>query len=126
MKLQINLTKEVLKESKYCKNEPGENCAIANAIRDIFPEAMIGTSKIFFKKDSKKPFDFFFNSKNETIELPLIASQFIDNFDNSSPEEREKMNPISFEIIIPESIIDEIDISEVNEILSHSKTLQLV
>lgn len=126
MKLQINLTQEVLEQSKNCKNEPGENCAIANAIRDIFPEAMIGEEKIFFKKFASKPFDFFLNSKNESIQLPLIASEFIKTFDNLNAAQRVDMKPISFEITIPDSIIDDINISEIQDILSHSKTLQLV
>lgn len=125
MKLQVNLTQQIIIESKNCKNEPGENCAIANAIRDIFPDAMIGKDKIFFKKRLSEPFDFFFNAKDQAIQLPLAASIFINEFDNTNPAERVKMKPMSFEINVPDSLIDDIDISEIQDILSHSKTLQL-
>ena len=126
MKLQINLTRQVILQSMYCNNEPGENCAIAFAIRDIFPDAIVGNEKIYFKKHALKSFDYLLNAKDETIDLPLAAVLFINKFDNASPEKRAQMSPISFEIIVPDSLINAVDISEIEEILKTSLTLQLV
>lgn len=124
MKLQINLIQQVILQSMYCHREPGENCAIANAIRDIFPDAIIGNEKIYFKKYKSKPFDYLLNAKDETIDLPLAAILFISEFDSLVPEKRAQMAPVSFEINVPDSLIDDIDISEIEEILKTSLTLQ--
>lgn len=125
MKFQINITQDVLNATKDCNDNTDENCAIAHAIRDLFPEASVGCSTIYFKKDLNKPFDFHDNRKAEEIDLPLIAMLFIKDFDNKSPEERVKIKPFSFFINIPDSLIEEINISEIEDILSHSQTLQI-
>ena len=60
------------------------------------------------------------------MELPGAARIFIMAFDTSCPEERVRIEPISFTIDVPYSLIDKIGIGEVYRILSESKTLELV
>lgn len=129
--LRINVTKDILEKSKNCSNtERGKNCAIALAIRDVFPDATVGTNSIYFYKDREK---VLFTGETIVIkeiwtsmDLPTEASDFIDNFDISTPEERVKITPISFDIDVPNLLIDRISIDEIQEVLRTSKTMELV
>lgn len=128
MKLQINITQEILQKTKNCSvfnGDMGTSCAIAEAVRDIFPNAQVSEDCIRFAEASSKG-AIQLNFRSEVIYLPLKAVAFIQKFDKFSPSERIKMEPISFEIIVPDSLIEDIDISEVEEILKTSLTLQLV
>lgn len=123
MKLKIKVTKEILEASKLCSTEPldfevGKNCAVALAVREIFPNAWVRT-------DSIEPFGA--HIKNEykfKIHLPEEAIDFIREFDESNPSTRIQMNPIEFEVDIPQAVINNIDISQLD--LSKSKTLELI
>jgi len=113
MKILIKVTKEVLKRSMFCSGTSiNENCAIALAVRDLFPRATVGAS--------------FINSLAEQIELPDSAIRFIYKFDSKTPDQRLQMHPLSFEVDVPDSVINEVGISEAYRILSESKTLELV
>jgi|SRR6478609_1597954 len=116
MKLQINVTKEILVKSKMCGfdsvlNAP-ENCAIALAVRDIFPKAQVSPVTIY--------------TEGVNILLPDEAMLFISDFDEANPSEREEMKPFSFEIEIPEAVIERINIDEVREVLTTSPCLKLI
>lgn len=124
-KLTINITKDVLKEAMYCGTlkSPGftsENCGIAVAIRSIFPNASVGVNS--FTTDGRVP-----AGKAFTIPLPEKAGLFILEFDSlaSYPHDRLKMEEFSFEIDIPEKVLNEINIDEIKEVLKTSKTLEL-
>lgn len=112
MKIQINITKEVLKKSARCGYATWNNCAIAVAIRDLFPSFSVYNSNI---------------EKNYThvCYLPKEASDFITIFDDAPYEERLLLPELSFIIDVSQKYIDEIGINEVHEILSKSKTLKL-
>ena len=119
MKLKIKVTKEILKASMMCGTKPNDkewlNCAIALAVRDIFPTAEVYGSSIEYNED-------------DTLisELPKIAERFIIRFDSlkDTPKERLKMTPIEFEVNIPDEVIDEIGIDQAIEIINNSKTLE--
>lgn len=115
-KLRITVTKEILEKSKNCRPEFAfavHNCAIALAVRDIFPTAEVN-------------YDFIGIEGLETIPLPEAAIDFIEKFDDANSLEREKMDPISFEIEIPDSVINQINIDELKPLLENHPTLQLV
>ena len=128
MKLKIKVTKQILKESMYCGTELhngstnknssytiDSNCAIACAIREIFPKATVGN--MYISLDYPK-----------FITLPLKAIKFISKFDNliATPQKRLNLPEIEFTIDVPNNIIDSIDIEEAYQILSKSETLELV
>ncbi|HEX8331898.1 MAG TPA: hypothetical protein VF622_04705 [Segetibacter sp.] len=117
MKLQINVTKEILEKSKNCKEVPTHNCAIAIAVRDVFPSAKIYNTYLTPLKSSECW---------KGISLPQEATMFIRDFDAAEPEERAAMNPITFEIDIPDEVIEKINIDEVKELLKEHPTMQLV
>lgn len=123
MKIKIHITKEVLKESMHCPllRTCGEidveiiksNCAVSVAIRDIFPNANVFQS------------DMLVNG----IPIPFVGRvhAYISKFDNVEHyEDRLNLPEFSFEIEIPDSIVNEIGIEEIHRILLNSKTLELV
>lgn len=123
MRILIKVTKEILEASKMCGADHGSignNCPIALAIRNIFPIAWVSGSSI--------QIDGNYFWQPESIMLPPIAVMFIMKFDKlkSKPKKRLLLHPISFEIDVPDSYIDSIGIEEVKDILSRSKTLELV
>lgn len=128
MKLQINITKEVLEASKLCLwNNVGQNCAIGRAIVDVFGlrSWVNGAAILLYKEDIN---DEFTNvTKIATIKLPVEAMSFVTEFDELLPEKRVLMNPFSFEIDVPDEILEQIiDISEIETILSNAKYINPV
>lgn len=152
MKIKINITKEVLERSKYCGTKRGidsfvekhnikwkdlkyyptpTNCAIAFAIRDVFPNSSTTQSVIFIfdkpeiiNKEGKSSYDD--DDFIEYILLPSKAIEFIEKFDKYKPSQRVNMKPFSFEIIVPDNIINSIGINEINALLKESKYLETV
>lgn len=130
MKLEIKITKEILKRAKMCgKESPFKiptNCAIALAIREIFPNASVNRRKLFYNKQDEETYkdckneDFLHSKLNDEI------WSFVIQFDNKSPEERVLMKPFSFEIEVPEEVINQIGIQEAIDIINKSETLNLV
>lgn len=117
MKLKIKITKDVLKRSMYCgtniqSGHSFDNCAIAIAIKEIFPNACV-TNKI---RTQLPTFDI--------IELPEVAKDFIREFDRleNNPGIRLYMPELSFDIDLPDSVIDQINIDDIHK----SQTLELV
>lgn len=115
VKLKISVTKEILEKSHNCsETQVAMNCAIALAVRDIFPDACVGPIGI-------RPF-----SNQIAITLPKNARQFIGQFDSSTPEERMEMSPITFEIEVPDEVIELINIDELKPLLQNHPTLELL
>ncbi len=111
-KLQIKVTKSILNKSAYCGfyrtgrtfvasdlASVAENCAIALAIRDIFPHALVAPGVIIPFGEESHTHAF------SEIELPVIATQFINEFDNTLPKDRKKMEPFDFEVDIPDDVL---------------------
>jgi hypothetical protein len=130
MKLRIDITKDILEQSKHCENfRRGQNCAIGRAIHNVFPFSVVGTDNIYFYKSHPYHGDnctLIDGKQITTSELPIIARQFISMFDRTNAEGRVAMPEISFEIDVPQEIIDTIDISEVERIISETPHLNLV
>ena len=112
---KIKVTRDILKLSKACGTTNdmatiGKNCAIALALKDIFPN-------VFVMEDAIYPFGVEKGSeKNEfKIALPKVAQDFIDVFDSlcAMPNVRLRLPEFEFEILIPDEIIFQIDIDEV-------------
>lgn len=128
--LRIKVTKDILEKSKYCGSLPayGEdaierNCAVAHAIRDIFPDARVGTQHIFPFGEKK---DIELNVKTQ-INLPHQVRTFIREFDalGAFPDVRAKMNEIEFVVEVPDCVVDMIDISTIIKLVNHP-TLEIV
>ena len=136
MKIQINITKEVLERSSMCGRngeQINSNCAIALAVREIMPQAhvtgwfIVPTDELYNEFDKKYTTSMRCVQGDErVINLPETAMNFISKFDCKSPEFRVQMDEISFEIDVPNEVIDMIGLSEVYRVLSESKTLELV
>lgn len=131
MKITIHVTKEVLEKTRDCKSDMKTifNCAISYAVRQMFPYAAVHRDSIFFDTSDLLPdlcgFGNLKRTNHDFAILPIEAQEFIDEFDESSPEDRLEMQPISFDIDVPASVIEKIGLSEVYRILSESKTLTL-
>lgn len=131
LKLQINVTKDILERSKMCGKITGKkaynvaaNCAIALAVRDIFPNALVGKKSLVFNvPDSTTIVEL---NKLPKSFLPIAAMTFIDVFDTSTSEQRIQLEPFSFEVEVPDEVIDSINIEEVKAICASSETLMLV
>lgn len=124
-KLKIKITKQILKDSMMCGtidsrkagNSISKSCAVALAVREVFPNAIVGPSTI-------RPVSTIFTE----IKLPKDATDYILLFDSltSRPEARLALPEFEFEIRIPEVVINQINLDEVREVLKNSKTLELV
>ena len=131
-KLKISVTKEILEKSRHCSNgeSQGFNCAVALSIRDIFPTAYCFQSVLlFFEEDLidwRRRGLFSGLSKYPHAIFPPAVFSWIKEFDNSTPEERITMQPISFEIEIPDAVIEQINIDELRPLLTNHPTIELV
>ena len=96
-----------------------ESCAIALAIKEIFPEGMATVGYI-------RP--YFSAPDSACIFLPESANQFMRTFDKlwETPEARLSLSELTFEVDVPQEIIDSIGLSQVRSILSSSATLKMV
>ena len=120
MKLKIKVTKDVLKRSINCNSlQAGvsKNCAIAVAIRDIFPNASVGV------------FDMYILGVGN-VDLPENAREFISKFDMLTNRKHERLflDPIEFEIELTDEQVDllPINIDEAKSIIEDSQTLELI
>lgn len=134
MKNQIHITEEILKRSANCGTDKiGQNCAIGLAIHDLLSDkSFVGSTKINIIKEGVE-FDKYGNysvsqpSKPIVIDLPDEAIKFIRLFDSFTPNQRvTDIQELSFEIDVPEEVIDMINIDEVKRICEESPSLSLV
>lgn len=132
--IKIFITKDILNRSKNCtKGNPyetklGQNCAIGLAIFDLFGnKSWVNCEQIeICERGIINSFEEGFNKTEYYITLPEEAREFIKAFDNYTPEKRVEMEPFSFEIEVPDEVIDMINIDEVKRICENSTTLSLV
>ena len=112
---KIKVTKEILELSKECGahndfDTIGKNCAIAIALKDIFPEVVVTDYYIYpFGIDNKNKLD------DLRIVMPKIAQDFVKVFDSLSAIHKLRLllPEFEFEISIPDEIISQINIDEV-------------
>ena len=118
----IRITKEIIKHCKSCgtennKQDIGSNCAVAFALKDIFPDVFVTDYYIFpFGMNTE-------NGKEMKIPMPVIAQQFIKLFDGFSlmPNLRPLLPEFEFTIDIPAQVIDQVNIDEVMELIKGNK-----
>lgn len=134
VKLKIKVTKDILERAKYCGTHPNQtsfevptNCAIALAVRDIFPDAWVSGESIdiyepgtsFLDMDEMKmPYD--------SIALPMDAQEFIELFDATMAEYRPLIKELEFEVEVPDRVINMISLDEIKSLLKNSSTMELV
>lgn len=119
-KIKIHITKDILRKSRNCGGQ-ADNCAFSQEIRELFPEAAVGTRTIypnFMNRDREKASNWFGITEEMT--------NFIKKFDAFSPEQIVQMPELSFEIEIPDEVLEQMDISDVHKILAESSTMELV
>lgn len=125
--LKIKVTKEILQRSMLCGTEEGPssvgfNCAVALAVREIFPDAGVAGPfmRPFAMSDVPEIYDM-------EINLPSFVSDYIARFDGLviRPLERLDLPEIEFDINLSDEVIEQIDIEEVKQLLTTSKTLEL-
>ncbi len=120
--LKISITKEIIEQCKNCGNENeahkiSNNCAVAIALIDIFPNIHVTGYYIF---------PLGINLEKEQvlrIPLPTIAQQFIKLFDGFylTPKLRLLLPEFEFTIDIPDEVIELINIDEVRELIEGDK-----
>ena len=112
---KIKVTKNILELSKACginndRNTNGNNCAIACALKDIFPDVFVSDYVIY-------PFGININQEtnNLAIVMPKIARDFVSLFDSlvAVHNLRPCLPEFEFSIDIPDSVISEINIDEI-------------
>ena len=121
---KIRITKEIIEHCKNCGTENnrqdiGSNCAVAYALKDIFPDVYVTDCYIFpFGIESAK-------GKNIKITLPVIAQQFIKLFDGFylMPNLRTSLPEFEFTINITDEVLDLINIDEVRELIKSGKKI---
>jgi hypothetical protein len=119
MKLTVSITPDILAASAHCDAlKLGANCAIALALKDIFPKVNVA-SQYARIMDRRLP------SGNKLIKLTQSATDFIFKFDTSTPQERCNMQSFSFDLELPEEVIELVDIDDIKAILAKSQSLQL-
>jgi len=120
IKLKVKVTKEILRKSMNCgidsNKKVSENCAVAYAVREVFPEASIDTPYYY-------PF-------NDHIVANHNGSNFIIDFDllRRHPEKRLDLPETEVELEITEEILDELirRTPDYEEVVSNSEILELV
>ncbi|MEJ0104569.1 MAG: hypothetical protein WDO19_19300 [Bacteroidota bacterium] len=118
--LKVSITKEIIHRCRNCGNEiqrleVGNNCAIAFALIDVFPNIYVGGYYILpLGLDAEKEI---------RIPLPGIAQQFIKLFDGFclTPRLRLLLPEFEFTIDVPDEVIDQINIDEVRELIGSEK-----
>lgn len=113
MRIKIKVTKDILKRAQYCGTAgytPAiTNCAIALAVRDVFPDISVSHSGILFANGAM------------AYHTPETGA-FIWKFDMSQSGQRPFLPEYEFEIDVPESVVDSINIDDLN----NCPTLELV
>jgi len=112
---KIKVTKEILELSNECGIHDdietiGKNCAIAFALKDLYPEVVVTGHYIY-------PFGVDGNNKLDKLKIvmPKVAQDFVRVFDSLSTihKLRVLLPEFEFEISIPDEIISLINIDEV-------------
>lgn len=119
MTILVKVTKDVLERSKMCGFVPGlvsTNCMISVALRDLFPMATVGNPAYWLTNDQS----------NRDGLLPEFVCLKVSEFDRLYPDQRVNMTPFSFELEVPDYVIEKIGIGEIYRVLSESQTLELI
>lgn len=121
-KILIHITRNILERSANCRSKDrAANCAFALATKELLPLAAVGVWAIY-------PVFFGGGPEKTRKNFPISdkMSLFILDFDEKTPEQRRNMLEESFELEIPDNVLEEIDISDVHKILEESETMELI
>lgn len=121
MKIKIKVTKEILNAEHTCQLNPTK-CAIAQACREIFPNAWVASDTLFYLGAGVGTVSEL-RKRHPFIPLPISAIEFIRAFDRAA--DIRLFKPFEFSVDVPESVIQSIGINQAYRILSESKTLEL-
>ena len=127
LQLKIAITKQILEQCKNCGNEMeeheiGNNCAVAFALMDIFPNVYVTNYFIFpFGMENER-------QQNLKIPLPVVAQQFIKLFDGFrlTPKLRLLLPEFEFNIDVHDEVIEQINIDEVRELINEGRQCSFV
>ncbi len=108
MKVKIEVRKDHIDAATKCDSR---NCAIAIAVRDIFPDANVGRLKMFLA----------YNMYTE-IQLPDSARGFIRSFDAFG----QKCKPFNFEIDLSDKVIDALCMPDLLDLLKDVDNMELI
>lgn len=111
IKLRITVTKEMLEQPRY--NFDCSRCVIAQSLKFIFPMVEVSPFLGIY------PFGFYKGAL--IINIPEEVSFYAYNYDGNQP-----LEPCSFDIEIPDSVISQINIDELKPLLENHPTLALV
>lgn len=135
MKFQLTITKDILKRSAMCgafaSNPRPLNCAFALAFNELVPNVWVkNTHTIFLKKVTEDlPWLADFTSSNivAVVENTDPQKEFISLFDTTTPVGRIELPEQTFEVEIPEEVINYWfkDASEIAQKIANSEVLQL-
>jgi hypothetical protein len=126
VKLKIKVTKEILQRSAFCSGSGiTEDCAIALAVRDLFPKASVSWRVIHTQGISKEGFFWLDPYPSKKILLPESARDFIEKFDLGTPSERMLIPELEFEVDVPDTVLEDINIEELKPLLENHPTLQI-
>jgi hypothetical protein len=118
-KIRIKITKEILYKSRFCgfldQKEIFTNCAISVAVRDIWPNAQVMMDSIIFDPQI-----------NAYAKLPLETTFYLTMFDCASVFERNNLPEHEFEIEVPDTVINSINIDEIKKLLENHPNLSIV
>jgi hypothetical protein len=120
---KISITKEIIASSKDCginddeTESVGKNCAIAVAVKDIFPDVFVTDHHIYPQGIRRMGC-----ATDVKITLPKIAQDFVRIFDSLKgiSKLRLLLPEFEFEILIPDEIISQIDIDDLKAIASNN------
>ena len=120
VQFKIAVTREIIELSLQCGTsndikEVGKNCAIALAVKDIFPDVVVTGDCIYPFGNNK-----YTKTGDLKIELPQVAKDFIKVFDSlcAMPKVRRCLPEFDFEIPVSDEIISQINIAEVKALIN--------
>jgi len=132
IKLKVKVTKEILKESMMCgcfSPKVASNCAVALAVREIFPEAKVACN-IFYPFRPTKRARTVKDLTTRVITSTHDGEEFIRQFDNlkCAPEKRLELPETVVTLDITDEIIDHLStmIPNYEEVVNAQPNLELV
>lgn len=100
MRAKIQITDHIIRRSAYCpKKLIHDGCALKLAVHDLFPTAHVFEGFLGFTDR---------NGYEVTVDLPEEATEFIQIWDNLTPEQRLNLSPTEITLDLPEDAVNAI------------------
>ena len=120
IKLQVKVTKEILRESMYCNQQYHNNCAIAIAIKEIFPKSETYGESVFILGSDSEVYPIM------GLEAKHDGKEFIEKFDKSNPQKRSLMPETIVTLDITDEILEKINLEDMSNMVSKIEHLELI